>query len=276
MQEYLHHSRLGSKIDALGFHLFAFAFSFLWFILLWGLRFTSLAAGLALYGLIAALRKKVRDDHVARKEKELRCAIGGELALERLSLSLKERAHFETAMLLSLRHPLVLLESGEDGTLCDRRGEKILVSFVQLPPSSSVGAEQVLSFQRTIRTNGAERGLLCVPCGIQSAAREQAQNDPPVSFLSREQLIPLFGRVNPVTDEQLVALGKRKKFRQPLRIFHIVFNRSRARRYACYGCLLLLMYQFAPLFYYAAAGLACVFLAAFSRAARENRDSLFE
>ena len=39
------------------------------------------------------------------------------------------------------------------------------------------------------------------------AAAEQAQAQPPVSFLSREEMIALFGRFNPATDAQLVELG---------------------------------------------------------------------
>ena len=81
MQDYLRQSRLGTAMDSLGFHAIAFILSNFWFILLWGVRFPSLLAGAALYGMIVILRKKVRDDHVTRKEAQLRAAIGGELAL---------------------------------------------------------------------------------------------------------------------------------------------------------------------------------------------------
>ena len=62
MQEYLHRSRLGGILDGIGFHFLALGASFLWFLLLWGLRLSSVLAGLALYGLILLLRRKVRDD----------------------------------------------------------------------------------------------------------------------------------------------------------------------------------------------------------------------
>ena len=263
-------------MDRVGFHIFALFSSFLWFVLLWGLRLSSVTAGLALYFLILLLRRKIRDDRLVRKEKRLRVAIGGELALERLVLSEKERAHFETAMLLSMRYPLTLLQTGEEGTLCDRRGQKLLITFIQMPASASVGAAQVLDMQRAVRLHQADRGLLCVPCCISGEARVQAKNQPEISFLSREQLISLFGQANPATDEQLVALGRRKKAQTPVRILRVVLDRGRARRYACYGILLLLMYQFAPLLSYAAAGLVCVFLAAACRCVRENDSALFE
>ena len=272
MQEYLHHSRLGSTLDGLGFHFLSLGVSFSWFILLWGLRLSSVLAGLALYGMILLLRRKVRDDHLARREKQMRAAIGGELALERLLLTQKERAHFETAMLLSMAHPLVLLQTGEEGVMCDLKGKKVLIAFLQRPASAAAEAEHVLSMQRDIHLLRADRGLLCVPCGISPKAREQAQSQPPVSFLSREELIALFGRANPATDAQLVALGRRKKAPRPARILRLVLERGRAKRYACYGALLLLMRQFTGFFFYAPAGLICLSLAAASRCVKEKND----
>lgn len=272
MQEYLHNSRLSRMIDGIGFHFLALFSSFAWFILLWGFRLPALTAGAALYGIILSLRRKILDDHLVRKEKQLRAAIGGEMALERLLLSQPEIAHFETAMLLSMRHPLVLLRTGEEGTLCDMRGQKLLVSFLQKSSSASVSADDVLHLQRKARLNHASRGLLCAPCSISQEAKQQALSDPPVSFFSRGRLIALLGRVSPATDDQLVSLGRRKRKLSSFKLSRLALDRRRARRYACYGILLLCMYQFTHLFSYAAAGLACVFLAAACRCvqAKEN------
>ncbi len=272
MQEYLHHSRLGSILDGFGFHFLALGVSFLWFLLLWGLRPSSALAGLALYGLILLVRRKARDGRLARREKETRAAIGGELALERLLLTQKERAHFETAVLLSMVHPLVLLQTGEEGVLCALKGKKVLISFLQRHGSAAAEADHVLALQRDIRLLGADRGLLCVPCGISPKAREQAQAQPPVSFLSREEMIALFGRFNPATDAQLVELGRRKKAPRPLHPLRLALDRRRAKRYACYGALLLIMHQLTGFFVYAPAGLLCLALAAASRCVRKKED----
>ena len=233
MQEYLHRSRLGSILDGIGFHFLALGVSFLWFLLLWGLRLSSVFAGLALYGMILLLRRKARDDQLIRREKQMRAAIGGELALERLLLTQKERAHFETAMLMSMAYPLVLLQTGEEGVLCDLKGKKVLIAFLQRPASAVAEADQVLAMQRAVRLLCADRGLLCVPCGISPQAREQAQTQPLVAFLSRKEMIALFGRVNPATDAQLVALGRRKKAPKPAKLLRLVLDRRRARRCAC-------------------------------------------
>ena len=202
----------------------------------------------------------------------MRAAIGGELALERLLLTQKEKAHFETAMLLSMRYPLVLLQTGRDGVLCDLKGKKVLIAFLQRHSSTTVDADQVLSMQRGVRLLHADRGLMCVPCGISAKAREQAQAQPPVSFLSREEMIVLFGRANPATDAQLVALGRRKKALRPAMLLRLVLDRRRVRRYACYGALLLLMHRFTSFFFYAPAGLLCLSLAAASRCVKEKND----
>ncbi len=265
MQEYLHRTRFSSLMDGAGFHIAALMGSFLWFSLLWGLRLSALTAALALYLLILVIRAKTRDTRVKRKEKQLRVRIGGELALERLLLTPGEQANFEAAMLLSLRTPLTLLRIGEDGVMCDLHGEKLLVAFEQAAQADTVQPGRVLAMQRSVRKIRADRGVLCVPCGISQQAREQAAETVPVRFIGRDALIRLFGQANPATDDQLVALGRRRKSHPPSGWLRMILDQGRARRYACYGSLLLIMYQFTRLTYYAVPGLICVSLAAASR-----------
>lgn len=265
MQEYLRRSKLGTVLDGLGFHVLALIMSNFWFILLWGLRPTALIAGTALYGMVVIFRKKVRDDHVTRKEAQLRAAIGGEMALERLLLTAPEKAHFEIAMLLSLREPLTLIQAGERGVLCARRGKRWLVSFLQSPQESGVGPADVLKIQREICLLNADHGLLCVCGKVSPEAARQAERQPTVSFLNRDRLIAMLGGANPATDSQLVALGRRRKKAAPAHWLRLILNPARAKRYACYGALLLGMYQFTHLLYYALPGLVCVGLAAACR-----------
>jgi len=274
MQDYFRRSRLGMAMDSLGFHVFTFILSNFWFTLLWGLQFSSLAAGAALYCMIVILRKKVRDDHVARREMQLRVSIGGELALDRLLLTAPEKANFEIAMLLSLREPLTLIRAGESGVLCARKGKKWLVSFLQSPAETSVGPGDVLALQRDIRLLNADRGLLCVCGKVSAEAARQAEREPCVSFLGRDRLISMLGSANPATDSQLVALGRRRKKAAPMRWLRLILNPARAKRCACYGALLLGMYEFTHLFYYALPGLVCVFLAAACRCVK-RQESVF-
>ena len=266
MQEYGVKTKFGEKMDALGFHLGTIVISIGFFLLLWGGRSSVLPAGFSLYLLVLLIRRKTRDDRLMRKEKKLRARIGGELALERLLLSPARQAHFEMAMLLSLEKPLALLRSGDDGTLCLLNNEKILITFAQIPAVCHLGAEKVLSVQRSAKAQQARRVLLCVPCKISPEAQNQAAGDIPVSFISREELIALLGASNPATDEQLVALGKRRKDHPPLKKWlPLMLDPRRAPRYALYSLLLLSMYLFTHLPYYIAPGIACALLAAFCR-----------
>lgn len=273
MQDYFRRSRLGMAMDSLGFHVFTFILSNFWFTLLWGLQISSLAAGTALYVMIVILRKKVRDDHVTRREAQLRAAIGGELALDRLLLTAPEKANFEIAMLLSLREPLTLIQAGENGVLCARKGKKWLVSFLQAPRDSGVSPVDVLKLQREIRLLNADSGLLCVCGKVSAEAAKQAERAPAVFFLEREKLIAMLGSANPATDSQLVALGRSRKKAAPSHWLRLILHPSRGRRYACYGALLLGMYLLTHLFYYAVPGLACVSLAAACRCVRRGESA---
>lgn len=260
-------------MDGIGFHILAMALSLGWFVFLWGVRMSSLAAGLALYALFLLARRKTRDSRLKRKESRLREKLGGELAIERLLIASPARAHFETAMLLSLRYPMTLVRTGDTGVLCEAEGKKALISFLQSPPGEAAGPGDVLKAQRDAAAAGADLALLCTPGSIGEKARQQADRPVPVSFLDREALIRLFGAANPATDAQLAALGKR---RRASAILHRpgVLSPRRAKRYACYGVMLLIMYQFSPMLWYALPGLVCVGLAAASRCYRPRR-SLF-
>lgn len=274
MQEYFRRSGIGAVLDGLGFHILVLMTSLAWFVLLWGLRLPALTAGGALYLMIIILRRKTRDGRVKRREKRLRERLGGEMALERLIMTQPDRAHFEMAMLLSLHWPLTLLRTGDQGVLCTYKGEKMLITFLQSPMGEQAGAGDVLKLQREAALQGAGRALLCVPGGISPAARTQADQLLPVSFLERDKLIRLFGGVNPATNDQLVALGRRKKSLPSRKWKWIVLSPQRARRYACYGGLLLLLYQLTGLMYYAIPGLLCLFLAAACRCTREREEWL--
>lgn len=273
MQEYLHRSRLGEALDALGLRALLLLISLGWFIALWGVRPSALTAGAALYGLLLMLYKKTRDGRLARREKRLRARIGGELALERLLTVPPERAHFEIVLLLSLKTPLVLLQAGEEGVVCSLRGKRTLVSFIQLPAEDQLDARLVLEKQRQARALRAEGALLCVPCPVSPGAQRQAQGEIETRFFSREALIALLGAQNPATDAQLVSLGRRA--RAPRRWRGTALEEKRIPRYLLYGGLLLGMYLCTGAPFYALPGVACLLLATACRiVARKKREIL--
>ncbi|MBQ9263521.1 MAG: hypothetical protein IJ189_04840 [Clostridia bacterium] len=274
MQEYLQESRFREVMDGLGVRFGVLALCLGWFMLLWGVTAPSLFSGIALWLLIFLLRRKSRDGRLKRREEKLRRRIGGEMAIERLLLTPPRRAHFETAMVLSQRYPLTLLRAGDKGVLCQLREEKALVSFCQLPTCATVSAGDVLSLQREARELGAARAILCAPCGISAQAQTQSGGEIPVAFLSRDALISLFGRANPVTDAQLVALGKRRRQQRPSQWLPVILNEQRMGRYAFYGALLLIMHLLTGLIYYAVPGILCLCLAAGCRCVKQKEAVL--
>ena len=81
--------------------------------------------------------------------------------------------------------------------------------------------------------------MLCVCGKVSAEAARQAEREPQVLFLEREALIGMLGSANPATDGQLIALGRRRKKAAPRHWLRLILNPSRAKRFACYGALLL-------------------------------------
>lgn len=266
MQEYLWKNSFREKMDGLGFHVLAFAACCGWFILLWGIRLQSLLAGGALWGMVLILRHKTRDHRLARKEEKLRRQLGGEMRLQSLLLRPAEQANFEMALLLSERENFQLQRITKGGILCSKDGKSFLLVFLQLPFDESITGRDVLACRRAALKEGADGVLMCVPCGVTSQARAQIENETSLRILEKDRLVQLLGAAYPATDRQLVDLGRKRKRKPPLaHILRTVLRPEKARRYAAYGAMLLLLYCFTGMFYYALPGLICVSLSAASR-----------
>lgn len=277
VQEYLQKTRLGALFDRWGTTLLMLLCSVGLFVLLWGLRPSALTAGLALFIMLLILRIKTRAGRLARREKELRRRIGGELKLEEWVIAPPNRAHFEAALLLSQAYEgMQLTRAGERGVLCEYKDETLLVAACQLHRGEALTARDVAALQRICIKKKAARALLCGVGEASRAAREQASLSPTVTFISRDKMISLAGEANPATDSQLVALGKRR--RQGAKAgawLAVMLDRRRAPRYALYGLLLLALYILTGAPYYPVPGCLCLVLSAACRVFRQNLpDSL--
>lgn len=270
MQEYFRASRLREVLDAAGFRCAAAA-CLGWFVFLWGLTPRTLAAGAALFLLLTLLLRATRKGRLRRREEKLRRQIGSEPAVGRLLMSEPERAHFETAMLLSLRLPLTLPQSGPGRRRL--RSAKGKGAFVLSVSAAKRPGDRPGRAANAADGEGPRRAALhpvralrhfpgsAVPGG-------ERRNRRVLPFLPREELTALLGQSNPVSDAQLMALGQRRKKKKPM-----ILN-QRARRYAAYGALLLGLYTLSGLMYYAVPGLICVGLASACRCVRSPEDSL--
>ena len=211
MQHYFVKNRLSEQADEWGMHVLLLGGSLLLFIYLWGIRLPAFTAGIALYVFLITLRRTGREKRLRQKESRLRRQLGGELALERLLVQSPERTHFEAALLLSARHHFQLTRITEDGVLCQKGHQTLLIHYLQMHRDDTLTGERVAFFQRLCARHTAHAVWLCVPGKISPQAAQQSELQPPVRLIAREWLIPLFGSAAPATDSQLVMLSRRRK-----------------------------------------------------------------
>lgn len=267
MQQYLRRNRLSGAMDALGLFVLVYGAAVMWFTWLWGLGVPSLLAGAALGTLLWMARSRWRSSRVARREEALRRRIGAELLLEELLLSGAREAHRRAAELIARRWPIQVEEVREEGALCRQGTERLLLLCLRVPEDSDLSAGDMVAAQRAVRTAGADRGVICTLGKASPRALARAeQTAVPLRIISRETLLSLAAAVAPATDEQLVALGKRR--RRPAgqgSALRLVFRRDKARRYFAYGLMMALLYVTTGVRVYAVPGMACLTMAVFSR-----------
>ncbi len=276
MEQYFRRNRLAEVMDGLGVRALIYAAAVMWFVWLWGLTAPALLAGAALGTLGQLARTRLRRRTVARREKALRSRIGAELMLEDMLLSGVRDAHFRAALLLAERWPITLQEAGEDGALCCQGTERLLVICLRMPPDSELSAGDLAAGQRAVKKCGADRGVLCVlgKASPKMLARAE-QTAIPLRIIGRETLLALAGRMAPATDEQLVALGKRR--RRPASrggVLQLIFRRDKAQRYFTYGLTMTLLYVISSMRIYAVPGMVCLTMAVMCRTGRSGEEEL--
>lgn len=265
----------GVLIDGAGMRLALIVLSILFFVLFWGARPASASAGLALSALALLMMKRGEKRRRAAREARLRRTIGGACAMERLLLLDAASANDEVASLLAKAYGFTIERVVSGGVLCEIRGERVLVGFLQKHQSGKVGAEDVLGFQRAAHGAKAIRGVLALSAEAEERARAQAENAPRVTLYTKKRLQALLGARHPATDVQLKRAFqlKRQAGRGRLTIKRL-FSRERAPRCALYGTFLLLLYVLTGLPYYPIPGAALVLLAAISRCARQAPEEI--
>jgi hypothetical protein len=152
----------------------------------------------------------------------------------------------------------------------------VLVRCLNRHASLPVTAQDIIDAQRAAITHKAARCVLCTASPLQSAAQTAIGSaSPPVKVVGKDRLIRLAGAAAPVTDEQLIALGARKKRHVGLDVWlnHILAP-HRSRRYFLYGAGLLLLYYITRLPYYPVPGVLCLCLSLLSKLRHAKEDSI--
>jgi hypothetical protein len=276
MERYLRRNRLSEWMDGLGCCALMYLLAAGWFTWLWGLNVPTLLAGAALGTLLCTARREWRKRTVHRREKALRSRLGAELMLEDMLMAEPKEAHFRAALLLAEKWPITLQSVKEEGVLCSQEEETLLVQCIRMPADGELSASDLLAAQRAVRRAKADRAILC-PLGKASpkvlAKAEGAIV--PLRIIPRSTLLTLAGHFAPATDEQLIALGqRRKRLAGQGSIIRLVFRPDKGRRYHLYGLGLLILYILTDVRLYALPGVVCLTMAVMCRRGCRQQELL--
>lgn len=276
MERYLMRNRLSEILDGIGIRVLLYAVAAGWFVWLWGLNWPTFLAGAAFGTLLCMVRREWRKRTIHRREKALRSRLGAELMLEDMLMADAKEAHLRAALLLAEKWPITLQSVKEEGVLCTQGTEKLLLRCVRMPEDGELSVGDLLAAQRAARTLAADRAVLC-PLGKASPkvlVRAEAALVP-LRIIPRSTLLALAGQVSPATDEQLIALGQRKRrMAGQGSLGRMMFRPEKAKRYHFYGQGMLLLYVLTNVWLYALAGMTCLTMAVMSRWGNQSRELL--
>lgn len=276
MEQYLQKTRLAGFLDGLGLKFMVFVFCNLWFILLWGVTWPAVLAGMSLGIMVLLAIRLGKKRTVDTREKQLRQRIGGELAMEALLMAAPRKAHFQGALWLSVQYPLQLVQAKNEGVICTLEKEKLLVCCLNHHPSDKVSCGDIILCKKAGEQLQTNRVIICCTADpTQDATRYAQDSRPPVRIISKEQLMRLAGVASPATDAQLVKLGQRRKRKASRKewIGHIL-SPHRTRRYFLYGLGLMVMAYVTKLTYYPVPGVICICLGVLSRCYKQEEEPL--
>ena len=276
MERYLRRNRPSEIMDGAGLFVLLQLLSWLWFIWLWDLGVPAMLAGSALGLLLWTARGQWRKRTVAKREKTLRSRLGAELMLESILMDEPKDAHFRAALLLETRWPIVMQSVREEGVLCRQGEETLLVQCLRMPEDNELSAGELLNAQRAARRVGADRAVLCVLGKVSAKIQARAEEAlVPLRIIRRETLLALAGSYAPATDEQLIALGQRKRrFAEQGSLSRLVFRRDKARRYHAYGLMMLILYILTGARLYAVPGMVCLTMSVLCRCRPDGGERL--
>jgi len=270
-------TRLAGRLDRLGLCLLILGLSFAWFYFLWGRAMPALAAGLALSALIARTVHLGEKRTLAGREAALRRRIGGEMAVDSLLLQPPASAASNAAAWLSQVVALADFRPKAHGILArhDTAG-LIWIACLQKHGAHPAGCDDLLACVRHARREKAD---LCVVCSTapfgQEAINLSEEITPRTRLMGRDELIKLAGIAAPATNEQLRALGRRRrqKFRRELWQARILDFRKK-RKYLTYGLGLTALYLFTRQVIYVIPALALLLLFALCHTKKSARFTL--
>jgi hypothetical protein len=215
-----------------------------WFYLLWGKPWPALSAGAALGALWMLAIHLGEKRTLAARETSLRRRIGGQLAVDSLTLQSATSAAANAATWLSGLLPLSDFEQADGGVIARSDDRRVYIQCIRKHASSRAGRDDVLGTVRAAREHGVDVCVVCATCPFASEAVLLAEEvQPRTRLLGREGLIRIAGAAAPATDEQLQELGRRQRKRRfdPSLWKARLLQPGKGKRYGLYGLGMLAM-----------------------------------
>jgi len=245
-----HPTRLSGKIDRIGLAVMVFGLCFCFFYLFWGSPLPSAAAGGALAMLWLRVIHLARRRKVHIRETVLRRRVGGQAAVDALLLATQQEASDSALRWLAGagQPPITGAARANGACVALRGGERLYLLCLRKHPASKAGREDVLEALRGAKAADAAVCVLCSTSPFSSEAAQMAEAyQPPqtarVRLVGRDALIQLAGQACPATDEQMDAMGRRKRRAHfdAKRWRAQLVQPAKAKRYAAYGLGMLAM-----------------------------------
>ncbi len=276
MEKYQQKTPLAAAADKLLWRLLAAGLGIGWFVFLWGLSLPALAAGLALGCLLWLCVRRFEKMSLQKKEQQMRRAIGGELAVDKLLLLPSRHAAFQAALWLGPKATLEMIKTTEWGVLCKHKEAIVLVRLIAQHKSLPISIQQIIDAHKESLEHHAKRCIICLTAAPSREATAYAETcEPKLILVSREEMIRLAGACTPATDEDLRGLGSRKGPVSWRRWMEHVLAPRRAKHYFLYGLVLAGLYFLTGLWYYPIPAVICLLLCIFCRLYKPKKEEAF-
>lgn len=262
MHKYQPKTPLASIGDRLLRALMACALGIGWFVWLWGVRMSALAAGIAMGGLLWLCTRQFCKMYTTKKENLMRQMIGGELAVTNLLMRPTAVALKTVALWIEKKASFAFERIEKNYAIGKSHGSLTVLMLCAQHPSLPINVQQLIDIAREINQKEQVKLLLCSTAPFSNEASLWLENtDLPIEVIRREELIELAGLYSPATDEQLSQLRRRKKIRRSCgEWLKIILAPSRARRYFWYGIGLTALALTTGQYYYPIPATVCFLL----------------
>lgn len=267
---------LAGRLDRLGLYLVVPLLCCAYFYAVFRRIAAALPAGLALSVLVLMTIHMGEKRSLKGREEALRRRIGGEMAIESLLVQSPESATSNVIGWLCQVLALDQFEPVDNGTIAHHEMGSIFISCLQKHPSGIATVDDVLCAIRNARQHSVDIVIVCATCDFSPQAEQVAEEATPrTRLLGRSGLISMAGVAAPASDEQLRALGKRRrqKFRHEIWKTRIL-DPAKKRRYLLYGVGLSLLYLASRQVIYVIPALVCLLLFGLCRRKKAGRFTL--